>query len=112
MPMTKKSASTAPDSWLFGVMGVEGGIRSGLFLDVPARSSCGLWRGFTFPYIRGRSLRVGGVPVNFSVKLLLSQSYHHLAQHLLSFDHALDHLILFSHNSYLRSYFLLFFQST
>jgi hypothetical protein len=37
MLVTKKSASTVADSWLFGVMGIEGGYEQARFLDVPAR---------------------------------------------------------------------------
>jgi len=45
------------------VMSAEGGIRAGVFLDVPACPSRGSWRGFAFACVRGCSLIVVGVPV-------------------------------------------------
>jgi len=47
--------------------GAEGGIRSGLFLDIRGCPSCGFSRDFTFVVVFDCSLMVVGVPVNFPV---------------------------------------------
>ena len=48
MPVTKKSASTAPDSWLFGVMGSAYGNRNTVFLAIPGCPSALLGGRFLF----------------------------------------------------------------
>jgi hypothetical protein len=57
--------------WLEALESAEGGIRSGLFLEVPGRPSCGFSSGYAFVTVFGCSLMFIGVPVN-----VLSE--HHL----------------------------------